>query len=245
MSAASVRKLALVLAGGFCGTLARYYLAAPLLALAALALPGAGGGFPFDIFAINLSGAFALGLLYGLAERGARVSPDVRLALGTGFLGAYTTFSTFTVGGDRLLIGGAWMLGVVYLAGSVALGVGCAHLGHVAAGALVARRRLSRGVRVRARRVWRTAFAPGGGRHGAAVRPWLLAHRDTPRASSHAHAAGHAGLSPRVAHSGHSGHTVIHVSGRSDEPAGRQYAGPDAADGCRSGHADHQEEEAR
>ena len=222
MSTMSVRRLGLVLAGGFCGTLARYYLAAPLLALAALVLPGHGGGFPFDIFAINLSGAFALGLLYGLAERGARISSDARLALGTGFLGAYTTFSTFTVGGDTLLLRGAWLIGALYLAGSIALGVLCAHLGHVAAGALLDHRRLSRRMRVRTRRVWRRAFVPGtrsaAGSHASGVQPWRLAHRDAPHAAPHAAHAAHA--SPRTS----SRFTGVEAAGRNhDDHSG--YAG--------------------
>lgn len=194
-----MRKLALVLAGGFCGTLARYYLAAPLLALAALIFPGSRGGFPYDIFAINLSGAFALGLLYGLAERGARVSPDMRLTLGTGFLGAYTTFSTFTVGGDKLLLDGAWLTSVLYLAGSVGLGVFCAHLGHAASGALLAHRRISRRVRIRARRAWRLALAPvASPPHAAHIQPWRLSRRAYRHVDHPTHASIHA--SPRVTH---------------------------------------------
>src|SRR5579863_6577161 len=100
-----MRRVVLVFAGGFCGTLARYLLSAPLLALARLWLPG-GASFPYDILTINVTGALALGLLFGLVERGSRVSPDVRLTVGTGFLGAYTTFSSFVVGGDILLRGG-------------------------------------------------------------------------------------------------------------------------------------------
>lgn len=199
-SLTSLRKLALVLVGGFCGTLARYYLTAPLLALAALLLPGAQSGFPYDTFAINLSGSFALGLLYGLAERGARVSPDTRLALGTGFLGAYTTFSTFTVGGDKLLLDGAWLTGALYLAGSIVLGVFCAHLGHIAASAIVAHRRISRGVRVRARRAWRLAVAPYT--HASRVQPWRLTPRGRTRSGHSSHSGAHA-VPRAVEHASH------------------------------------------
>ena len=235
-----LRRLALVLVGGFCGTLARYYLAAPLLALAALVLPGGHSGFPFDIFAINLSGAFALGLLYGLAEHGVRVSPDTRLALGTGFLGAYTTFSTFTVGGDTLLLGGAWLTGTLYLAGSVALGVFCAHLGHVVAGAVVAHRRLTRRMRVRARRAWRTAFAPryASGIHASGVQPWRLSHRVSPHAN-HAHHAGH---NDYVAHAhAHAASRLGDAALGSAGDAG--HAGRDDDD--RTGSASRPEEEVR
>jgi CrcB protein len=147
-----MRKLALVLVGGFGGTLARYLLSAPLLAAGAR-LPGAATGVPYDILAINLSGALALGLLYGLFERGAAIPPDARLALGTGFLGAYTTFSSLVVGGDRLLAVGQVVPGVLYIGGSMALGVLSVRLGHLLAGSLVMRRRLGLRLAVRARRM--------------------------------------------------------------------------------------------
>ena len=55
------------------------------------------GAFPAGTFAVNLTGAFALGLLTGLAVTG-----DALLVLGTGLLGAYTTFSTWMVEAQRL-----------------------------------------------------------------------------------------------------------------------------------------------
>lgn len=154
-----MRKLALVFVGGFCGALARYLLSVPLLALAYHIFPHTAFAvlrdLPFDILFINLTGALALGLLYGLFERGAAISPDMRLALGTGFLGAYTTFSTYMYGADRLLTGGVALVGWLYLLGSVALGVGCARLGYVGAGMYLARRRMFRRTWVYPRRFWR------------------------------------------------------------------------------------------
>ena len=188
-----MRRLALVFAGGFCGTLARYLLSAPLLALFAALLPRFGhGAMPYDILAINLTGALALGLLYGLFERGVALPPDLRLVVGTGFLGAYTTFSSFVYGGDKLLLGGALLPGMLYLLGSVALGVAAAHCGHLLAGAVAERRRLARRGLVRTRRVWRhvrSMRAP----HDALL-PHLLARRGQRRhlaggASTHPHAA--------------------------------------------------------
>ena len=80
--------LALVWAGGTIGTLIRY--------LVETAIPPAAGGFPSATFLINVSGSFALGfLLEFLARRG----PDsgrrrrIRLTLGTGVLGGYTTYT--------------------------------------------------------------------------------------------------------------------------------------------------------
>lgn len=128
-----MRKLALTFAGGFCGATTRYALSAPLLALTAWAT-GARLAFPYDILLINLSGAFLLGGLYGLFEHGAPLAPDVRLTLGTGFLGAFTTFSSFAVGGDQLLEHGEALAGALYILGSMAGGVALAFAGFRLAG---------------------------------------------------------------------------------------------------------------
>jgi CrcB protein len=137
------RKLLLVLAGGFCGAVIRYLLAQPLLALAA-ALPGAHTGFPYDTLLINLSGAFVIGLLFGAFEHGAPIAPDVRLTLGTGFLGAYTTFSSFMVGAATLLRHGQFPAALLYLVGAMAGGVTLAFAGFTLAGVIIERRRMAR-----------------------------------------------------------------------------------------------------
>ena len=128
-----MRKLWLTLVGGFCGALTRYLLGAPLLSLATR-LPLATAAFPYDILTINLSGALLLGGLFGLVEHGAPVAPDVRLTIGTGFLGAYTTFSSFMVGADNLIIHGHALAALVYVIGSMVGGVALAHAGVLLAG---------------------------------------------------------------------------------------------------------------
>lgn len=133
-----IRKLLLVLAGGFCGAVTRYLLAKPLLALAG-ALPGAHAGFPYDTLLINLTGAFLIGLLFGAFEHGAPISPDLRLALGTGFLGAYTTFSSFVVGAASELRHGQTFTALLYLCGAMAGGVLLAFVGFTLAGRFVER----------------------------------------------------------------------------------------------------------
>jgi CrcB protein len=137
------RKLLLVLAGGFCGAVIRYLLAQPLLALAA-ALPGAHTGFPYDTLLINLSGAFVIGLLFGAFEHGAPIAPDVRLTLGTGFLGAYTTLGSFMVGAATLLRHGQCPAALLYLVVAMAGGVTLAFAGFTLAGARIERRRMAR-----------------------------------------------------------------------------------------------------
>ncbi|HEX5157100.1 MAG TPA: CrcB family protein [Ktedonobacterales bacterium] len=136
----SMRNIALVFAGGFCGTLARALLAAPITSLTLMLFPHASARFPWDIFAINLSGALALGLLYGLCERGMQIPHDIRLAAGHGFLGAFTTFSSYIVGGEMLARTGQPALAAFYVIASLAMGVGCAWAGYNAAGTLIQRR---------------------------------------------------------------------------------------------------------
>jgi CrcB protein len=135
-----MRNIALVFAGGFCGTLARALLATPITSLTLTLFPHASARFPWDIFAINLSGALALGLLYGLCERGVPIPHDIRLAAGPGFLGAFTTFSSYIVGGEMLARTGQPTLAAFYVIASLAMGVGCAWAGYNAAGSLVQRR---------------------------------------------------------------------------------------------------------
>ena len=74
--------------------------------------------FPFGTFVVNLTGGFVLGLLAGLAVHG-----DARLVAGTGFLGAYTTFSTWMVEAQRLGEDGEWATMWLYLLGSMAAGL--------------------------------------------------------------------------------------------------------------------------
>jgi CrcB protein len=83
-----------------------------------------GRAFPFGTLAVNLTGAFALGVLDGAAVGG-----DALRIAGVGFLGAYTTFSTWTLEAHRLGEDGRMRLGVANLLVSLALGLGCAWLG--------------------------------------------------------------------------------------------------------------------
>jgi CrcB protein len=83
--------------------------------------------FPWATVLINVSGSFALGLLVTWGTT--KLSHDVGSALGVGFLGAYTTFSTFSV--DATLLGDDGRLGAagLYVATSVVLGIAAAVAG--------------------------------------------------------------------------------------------------------------------
>lgn len=81
------------------------------------------GAFPWGTFVVNVTGAFLLGLLNGLAISRGAFSPSLRLALGIGFLGSYTTFSTWAFETVRLLQNGAAGLAAAYVLGSVLVGL--------------------------------------------------------------------------------------------------------------------------
>lgn len=83
---------------------------------------------PWATFAINTSGSFALGLLTAAASAGA-VDGDVRLVLGVGVCGGYTTFSTAMVDTLRLGLQGRRAWAVVNLVGGIAVATAAAALG--------------------------------------------------------------------------------------------------------------------
>ena len=94
-----------------------------------------GPAFPFGTLLINVSGSFALGLLVGLAEHNG-VRPAVVTVLGTGLLGAYTTFSTFTFDTVGLTERGKTGAAAANLGASLVLGLAGAALGLAAGHAL-------------------------------------------------------------------------------------------------------------
>jgi len=92
-------------------------------------------GFPLHTFLINIIGAFLLGFLHILFVERLNVSPLWRLGIGVGFLGAFTTFSTFGFevislleGGSLLTAGLYTLLSIIVGFSGVALGVGLARL---------------------------------------------------------------------------------------------------------------------
>ncbi|MCW2661694.1 MAG: camphor resistance protein CrcB [Mycobacterium sp.] len=80
--------------------------------------------FPFGTLTVNISGAFLLGFLGGLA-----LSKDAALLVGTGFVGAYTTFSTWMLETQRLAEERQTWTALANIVVSVALGVAAAVLG--------------------------------------------------------------------------------------------------------------------
>lgn len=117
------RYLSLVFLGGVLGTAAREALS--------LAVPGV-DGIPVAILAVNLAGAFLLGLLLeSLARRGADHGARrlVRLLLGTGVMGGFTTYSALAADTALLLGDGRAGAGILYGLGTVLLGAAATWLG--------------------------------------------------------------------------------------------------------------------
>ncbi|HLA77155.1 MAG TPA: fluoride efflux transporter CrcB [Vicinamibacteria bacterium] len=116
----------LVGVGGFIGANARYVVArwADNLGEAR---------FPWGTFLINVGGSFLLGLLGAvLAEKAVAHGDALRLALGVGFLGAFTTFSTFELETHALLEDGVWLGALANMVASLVLGLVAVRLGVLA-----------------------------------------------------------------------------------------------------------------
>lgn len=112
--------LGLVVAGAF-GALLRYEAELHVRRLL-------GPSFPWGTLVINVSGGFVLGLLTGLAAHHG-ISSGTLTVLGTGLLGAYTTFSTFTFDTVTLSERGRVGAAAANIGASVLLGLGAAALG--------------------------------------------------------------------------------------------------------------------
>lgn len=109
-------RITLLILFGAAGTLARY-------ALQGLVQQRTGSDFPSGTLAVNLVGCFLLG---GIAEYGLThlaLPPEWRIGITVGFLGAFTTFSSFSWETVQLLRDGEWMRAGTYVLASVAGGV--------------------------------------------------------------------------------------------------------------------------
>lgn len=88
-----------------------------------------GVGFPFGTLIVNVTGSLLLGFLLELTTSRFISSPEVRLFLATGFLGSYTTFSTYTVESLMLMRTGSPWMGLLYIGSNIAVGLTFALLG--------------------------------------------------------------------------------------------------------------------
>jgi len=87
-----------------------------------------GVSFPFGTFSVNMLGSFLIGLLWGLSEN-LSISPNIRIFLFVGFLGSFTTFSTFALESLNYLRDNNARIAIVNLVISNILGIGLVFLG--------------------------------------------------------------------------------------------------------------------
>lgn len=107
-----MQRFLIVCGAGALGSGARYLVALWIGARA----------FPFATLAVNLAGSFAIALVLELSIRIAGFPPNLRLALATGFLGGFTTYSSFNYESTALLQGGQALRGLMYIGATV---LGC------------------------------------------------------------------------------------------------------------------------
>jgi len=109
-------------AGGFLGAIARYAVGVWIESFWRR-------DFPLATFLVNVSGCFILGFFLAMATERMSISPMMRLLVATGFVGAYTTFSTFEYETQRLTTTGAFGWALVNVLASVAVGFLAVRLG--------------------------------------------------------------------------------------------------------------------
>ncbi len=98
--------------GGAAGSCLRYWVS--LL----LGPVSAAHGFPWSTFAVNALGSLGLGMVFVLAEDRSWFGTDLRLLLGTGVMGGFTTYSAFNLESVGLMQNEAWGRAALYMAGT-------------------------------------------------------------------------------------------------------------------------------
>ena len=126
----SIQQLSIVLIGGGLGSVCRYI---------ATTLIGSIGGtvFPFGTLFVNFTGSFLMGfLMFFFLDEHFTLPETLRLFLAVGFLGGFTTFSSFSMESILLLRGDSFFYAFANLAGNMLLGLLAVWLGMQAAGRL-------------------------------------------------------------------------------------------------------------
>ena len=117
-----MQKLVYIALAGGLGSLCRYGLSGLVHRLA-------GHGFPFGTFVVNILGCLLFGLVWGGLEERVGLGPEIRLIVLTGFMGAFTTFSTFAFETMSLIQHSQWWAVFANLAGQIVVGLALVFLG--------------------------------------------------------------------------------------------------------------------
>lgn len=107
---------------GAIGSLARYGVAGVVQRFS-------GERFPWGTFAVNAAGCFLFGLVWMLAEDRMMISGRTRMVALTGFMGAFTTFSTFAFETSKMLNDSQWSTAALNIAAHNVVGIGCVLIG--------------------------------------------------------------------------------------------------------------------
>jgi CrcB protein len=111
-----MEKIFWIAVAGSLGALARY-------GLADYVQRRTGSDFPWGVFVVNMAGSFVFGLLWGLGEEHGWVGENMRAFALTGFLGAFTTFSTFAFDNMQLARASNWQFFVMNIVLTNAAGI--------------------------------------------------------------------------------------------------------------------------
>lgn len=122
----TLTKYLAVAGGGAVGAALRYYMGGSVLSRVA-------APFPVATFVINVTGSFVIGFFLTLVTERVYVNPNVRLAVAVGFVGAYTTFSTFEYDTARLVESRDYLYAFLNVVLSFAVGFAAVWAGIVAA----------------------------------------------------------------------------------------------------------------
>ena len=104
------------------GALCRYGLDGLVLRLC-------GDRFPWGILLVNTLGCFLFGVVYPLADERLLISDETRLIILTGFMGSFTTFSTFTFQTVEMMRGYQWFMASIYVFSQIFVGLICMFVG--------------------------------------------------------------------------------------------------------------------
>lgn len=124
-----IKKILLLGAGGFIGSNLRYFTSLAMHSWFKT-------NFPIGTLSVNVLGSFILGFVFSLTISGKHLSPDMRLFIGTGLIGALTTFSTFSYETLELLKGHSLRLALYNVFFNLIIGFGACLLGMYSASRL-------------------------------------------------------------------------------------------------------------